>query len=425
MTDTRTGLAQLTGARKKLAFSVGGGALIIAGIGFAGSYSAVVGLARDKGFGDFAEVFPVGIDAGIGVLLALDLLLSWIRIPFPVLRHIAWLLTAATIAFNAAAAWPDPIAVGMHAAMPVLFVVVVEAVRHAVGRLADITADRHMEGIRIWRWLLSPTATAKLWRRMKLWELRSYEQAVGQEQDRLIYQARLQGRYGRGWRRKAPVEAVMPLRLAKLGVPLTDTAPAGLAAAGIEMVWRPAPAATPPFEEHALTALEVAGPPVHAYADAPSLPPSGPSDVDHEAAPPSLRALLPACQPVLAEEKPRGRNEVSARIPEAERPEEEQPVDLHDIETEQPETETGDAADESTISPEIPQATSAVPPPLDPLKAANERRAEENKKVRSTYASGWFEAVRDKPELTRSAYAVTLGISTKTLARAIGENTPA
>jgi hypothetical protein len=60
-------------------------------------------------------VFSIGIDAGICVLLALDLLLTWIRIPFPLLRQTAWLLTAATIAFNGAAAWPDPLGVGMHA----------------------------------------------------------------------------------------------------------------------------------------------------------------------------------------------------------------------------------------------------------------------------------------------------------------------
>ncbi|MEU4032382.1 hypothetical protein AB0F60_40300, partial [Streptomyces anulatus] len=54
------------------------------------------------------------------------------------------------------------------------------------------------------------------------------------EQDRLIYQARLQARFGRNWRRKAPIESMMPLRLAKYGVPLAETAPAGLAAAGIE-----------------------------------------------------------------------------------------------------------------------------------------------------------------------------------------------
>ncbi|MEU3721663.1 DUF2637 domain-containing protein [Streptomyces sp. NPDC031705] len=235
---------QLTRTHRILIGVVVAGAVVIAGIGFAGSYSAVRALALKKGFGSFSLVFPIGIDAGICVLLALDLLLTWIRIPFPLLRQTAWLLTAATIAFNGAAAWPDPLGVGMHAVIPVLFVVTVEAARHAVGRIADITADRHMEGVRITRWLLSPVPTFKLWRRMKLWELRSYEQAVGMEQDRLIYQARLQARYGRAWRRKAPVEALMPLRLARIGVPLSQTAPEGLAAAGIDPVLLPPAAVT-------------------------------------------------------------------------------------------------------------------------------------------------------------------------------------
>ncbi|MET7725776.1 DUF2637 domain-containing protein [Streptomyces mirabilis] len=238
---------QLTRLHRILIGVVVAGALVIAGIGFAGSYAAVRELALKKGFGNFAYVFPIGIDAGICVLLALDLLLTWIRIPFPLLRQTAWLLTVATIAFNGAAAWPDPLGVGMHAVIPVLFVVSVEAARHAIGRIADITADKHMEGVRLTRWLLSPIPTFLLWRRMKLWELRSYEQVIKLEQDRLVYQARLHSRFGRAWRRKAPVESMMPLRLARYGVPLAETAPSGLAAAGIE------PALLPPAPQ-----LEVA-----------------------------------------------------------------------------------------------------------------------------------------------------------------------
>ncbi|MFJ6069795.1 DUF2637 domain-containing protein [Streptomyces sp. NPDC093065] len=234
---------QLTRAHRVLIGMVVFGAVIIAGIGFAGSYAAVRELALQKGFGNFSYVFPIGIDAGICVLLALDLLLTWIRIPFPLLRQTAWLLTAATIAFNGAAAWPDPLGVGMHGVIPILFVVSVEAARHAIGRIADITADKHMEGVRLTRWLLSPVPTFLLWRRMKLWELRSYEQVIKLEQERLVYQARLRSRFGRAWRRKAPVESLMPLRLARYGVPLAQTAPSGLAAAGIE------PALLPPVQE--------------------------------------------------------------------------------------------------------------------------------------------------------------------------------
>ncbi|MCY0947547.1 DUF2637 domain-containing protein [Streptomyces antarcticus] len=258
---------ELTRTHRILIGVVVAGAVVIAGIGFAGSYSAVRTLALQKGFGSFSLVFPIGIDAGICVLLALDLLLTWMRIPFPLLRQTAWLLTAATIAFNGAASWPDPLGVGMHAVIPILFVVTVEAARHAVGRIADITADRHMEGVRITRWVLSPIPTFKLWRRMKLWELRSYEQAVAMEQDRLIYQARLQARYGRAWRRKAPVAALMPLRLARIGVPLAHTAPEGLAAAGID------PALLAPAQQSAASATYAASatPAVTPAGSAPAL----------------------------------------------------------------------------------------------------------------------------------------------------------
>ncbi|MFD6329205.1 DUF2637 domain-containing protein [Streptomyces niveus] len=208
---------------------VASGSVLIAGIGFAGSYAAVRDLAVRKGFGEFAVWFPIGIDAGILVLLALDLLLTWLRMPFPLLRPAAWLLTGATIAFNGAVAWPDPLGVGMHAVTPVLFVVTVEAARHAVGRLASITAGRHMEPVRLVRWLLSPAPTFKMWRRMQLWELRSYQTVIGFEQDRLIYRARLRARFGRGWRRTAPVTELLPLRLVRYGVPLKEAIAAAAA----------------------------------------------------------------------------------------------------------------------------------------------------------------------------------------------------
>lgn len=210
----------LTKAHRGLLGLVAAGACLISGIGFAGSYNAVRELAAEKGFGTFSYAFPIGVDAGIVVLLALDLVLTWLRIPFPLLRQTAWLLTVATIAFNAAASWGDPLGMGMHAVIPVLFVVVVEASRHAVGRIAAITVDRHMESVRMMRWLLSPVPTFRLWRRMKLWELRSYDEVVRLEQNRLVYRAQLRFRYGRGWRRSAPIQALLPLKLAKYGVPL-------------------------------------------------------------------------------------------------------------------------------------------------------------------------------------------------------------
>jgi hypothetical protein len=212
--DERT---RLTTLQRRLVIAVAVGAAAIAAIGFLGSYTAVRRLAEAKHFGAFAMIFPIGIDAGILVLLALDLLLTWLRMPLAMLRHTAWLLTTATIAFNGAAAWPDPIGTGMHAVIPILFVVVVEAARHAIGRTADITAGRHMDSVRMVRWLLDPISTFRLWRRMKLWELRSYDDVIRLEQSRLIERARLRARYGWRWRSKAPVSAVMALRLTRYG----------------------------------------------------------------------------------------------------------------------------------------------------------------------------------------------------------------
>ncbi len=269
----------LTPLQRRLVIAVAAGAAAIAGIGFVGSYAAVRTLARAQGFGDFAHAFPIGIDAGILVLLALDLLLTWIRIPFPLLRQTAWLLTAATIAFNGAAAWPDPLGVGMHAVIPILFVVVVEAARHAIGRTADITADKHMEGVRLSRWLLSPLPTFLMWRRMKLWELRSYDAVITLEQQRLVERARLRARYGRRWRTKAPVPAVMALRLTRYGRALAPVH-------GVLDI-EPAPPGVP---AHGLTARASISTPGSAPA-VPELPPvsrepSGePVSPDHEPAP--------------------------------------------------------------------------------------------------------------------------------------------
>ncbi|MFD7551479.1 DUF2637 domain-containing protein [Streptomyces sp. NPDC059816] len=199
------------------------GALFVAGIAFAGSYVAVRNLAASKGFGTFSAVFPIGIDFGTLVVLSLDVLLTWLRCPFPLPRHTAWLTIGATIAFNAAVLWPDPLGTAMYAALPVIFAVTVEAARHAVGRLADLTEERSIESVRLARWLLSPVPTLKLWRSMQLWNRRSYQEALQAEQDRLLYIARLKQRPGIWWRSKASAEELLPLRLATFGVPLPSS----------------------------------------------------------------------------------------------------------------------------------------------------------------------------------------------------------
>ncbi|MFG2845968.1 DUF2637 domain-containing protein [Kitasatospora sp. NPDC048296] len=214
------------------------GALFIATVGLGGSYLAVRDVAFRKGMGFFANVFPIGVDAGILVLLTLDLVLTWLRIPFPLVRPTAWLLTVATIAFNASASWPDPLGVGMHAVIPILFIIISEAGRHAIARLARLTSDRAIDKIRLIRWLLAPGQTWRLWRRMQLWEIRSLDDAIRGEQALQTYNTLVATKKRSWWRRfrdrgLSPA-AALPKKLAGLGVPLEVTYEAGLAAAGVD-----------------------------------------------------------------------------------------------------------------------------------------------------------------------------------------------
>lgn len=215
-------LQPLTRTQKILTGIVVGSVLTIATLGFIGSYSAVTTLATTKGFGRFAHAFPIAVDAGIVAFLALDLLLTWRRIAFPLLRYTAWGLTAATIAFNAATAWPDKLGVGMHGTIPVLFVIAVEAARHAIGRIADITADKHIEGPPASRWILNPPGTFVLWRRQRLWGIRSWDTVVDLERERRIYRAQLRREHGRRWRRKATADQILVLRLSADGMSIQE-----------------------------------------------------------------------------------------------------------------------------------------------------------------------------------------------------------
>ncbi|MFF7795560.1 DUF2637 domain-containing protein [Streptomyces sp. NPDC007991] len=212
----------LTRTQKILTGIVVGAVLIIATLGFIGSYSAVTKLAALKGFGEFAHAFPIAVDAGIIAFLALDLLLTWRRIPYPLLRYTAWGLTAATIAFNAVVSWPDPVGTGMHGVIPVLFVIAVEAARHAIGRIAEIVADKHLEGPNTSRWLLNPAGTFILWRRQRLWGIRKWDTVLQLERERRIYIGQLRQEHGRSWRRKANAAQLLVLRLARDGMSIQD-----------------------------------------------------------------------------------------------------------------------------------------------------------------------------------------------------------
>lgn len=192
-----------------------GGLAVLGGIG---SFSTIRDLAHPW-FGAAAWIIPVGIDIGILALLAWDLLTEYIGFPWPVLRWTAWAFITATVYLNIAAAHGNPSAAVMHAAMPVLFVTVMEGIRHLIRQWAGLASGTRIDRIPAPRWLLAPQSTFMLARRMILWQITSYPQALALEHQRLRAIARLQESYGRFlWRWKAPLSERLALRFTSAGM---------------------------------------------------------------------------------------------------------------------------------------------------------------------------------------------------------------
>ncbi|MEU8764604.1 DUF2637 domain-containing protein [Streptomyces sp. NPDC048659] len=199
---------------------------IVGGIGFAGSYDALQSLAQARGFGSYSYVFPIGIDAGIIAMYGLDLVLVWLRMPKPLLRLVAHGLTVATIVFNINAGEKapseDPLAAAMHGILPVLFVAVIEAARHLIIHSQRLSLTVESDKVPLHRWLLAPWSAWSLYRRMRLYDVTSYTRMVVMEKDRTVYRAWLQHQYGRGWKKKAGAEMLLPFTMARFGLSVDE-----------------------------------------------------------------------------------------------------------------------------------------------------------------------------------------------------------
>jgi hypothetical protein len=184
-------------------------------IGFANSFRAVADAARAS-FGPLAVTVPIGVDLGIAVFSALDIVLARLDLRPRWVRLVPWTLTAATIYLNVVGQRTGFAKVA-HAVFPALWVIAVEVAAHVVRVRAGLAAGTAMDRIRPSRWLLAPVPTARLMRRMVLWEIRSYPDALRRERDRLLALTELQDAYGRNaWRWRAPRRLRVLYRLGEL-----------------------------------------------------------------------------------------------------------------------------------------------------------------------------------------------------------------
>ncbi|GAA1276868.1 hypothetical protein Psi02_00050 [Planotetraspora silvatica] len=191
--------------------------LALAVLGGIGSFATVRDLA-EPWFGTNAWIVPLGVDVGVLTLLAWDLLMEFADLSWPILRWVAWAFIAATVVLNVAAAQGDPIAGVMHAAMPVLFITVIEGVRHLIRRWVGLATGSRRERVPLTRWLLSPISSFLLWRRMVLWNVTSYPRGLQLEYLHLHAISTLRQEHGRWlWRWRAPLSERIAIRLQLAG----------------------------------------------------------------------------------------------------------------------------------------------------------------------------------------------------------------
>ncbi|WP_406492368.1 DUF2637 domain-containing protein [Streptomyces sp. NBC_01604] len=204
----------------------GVGALAAAGVGALGlisSFDAVSAAALRWGF-SAPWMLPVGIDVAIPVftvanllLIRMDMVLAWVR-------FVPWVLTLITCGLNVAAGqgmWAKV----AHGTMPLLWVVFSEIGAHIYAVRIGAATGRRMEKIRFSRWLLAFPSTFALWRRMTLWEITSYTEALAREKERQLARADLRERYGRKWRRETPRRERVMLRMGDLAPAAVPVAP--------------------------------------------------------------------------------------------------------------------------------------------------------------------------------------------------------
>jgi hypothetical protein len=188
-------------------------ALLAAAI--ASSYDSVWHLAVARHV-PVPRLTPLELDGGLIVVTLADIATTWLGHPFGGLRWLARLLGLATVAANIAAGWPDPVGGFLRAFAPAIIVVLAEAVRALLLRRdEDAWRDRerrHDERIPRIRWLLAPWPTFILWRRMRLWDIRSYPAAVDMELSRRHAIVKLSECYGQAWQAAAPADLVWMLR---------------------------------------------------------------------------------------------------------------------------------------------------------------------------------------------------------------------
>ena len=169
--------------RQALGFAV---TIVLAGMamGFLSSFTTLYHAAQQHAW-FYPWLLPLSVDSGILAYVLLDHLAVTLGSRSRWLHLAAWSLAAFTVWANAAVGTSEgTVWRVIHAAMPALWVLGVEALRFTWKRLHEDTAETP-DRIPAGRWLAAPFATLAMRRRMWLTAETSYPRAVAMEDARL------------------------------------------------------------------------------------------------------------------------------------------------------------------------------------------------------------------------------------------------
>jgi hypothetical protein len=258
---------------------------LIGAAAFALSFIGVNQAARPY-FGAVAWVIPLLGDLAIGVFTAFSIAAELAGLSSPTARWSSRLLIGFTVFANVA---HEPGIYGrvLHAAPPLIWVLIVTTFEHLVRRMVGLNSPTRIEGLRKSLWLLRPLGTWRLWRAMRIHQIGTYREALDRDAARAAVVGRLRVSHGLLWRQKAPLAERIALRLqgrdpAGVAAILADHADtAALLAAPADSALRPLdPVVYPPDERPVLSPFTTLVGPFSGGANAlpPGQVPAGPAN---------------------------------------------------------------------------------------------------------------------------------------------------
>jgi hypothetical protein len=216
------GVPPLSGQELVLVVAIVLAAATVSTLGLLSSYTALETKATGWGW-EWPWLLPVGIDVAIPAFTGANLILIRMGMELRWIRWVPRALTAVTVYLNWQASHTPGGRIG-HAALTLLWVIFSEIASHVYAtRIGAVTGKKRMETVRRSRWILAPIPTARLRRRMVLWEITSYDEALTRLQEETWLRARLREEHGLLWRWKAPLEQRMTLKLGTAPAALADT----------------------------------------------------------------------------------------------------------------------------------------------------------------------------------------------------------